>query len=135
MKEQNYKWVEKNISKAEWKNHHSHINSYTFLEEVDGGVKVGFLAPPYSTDLEIINPEYLRMMDMHRRANNVKPTPLETPEEKASSDHYKRKQQEGIDKLYKEVEEKAKEKDYQKHANEVIASMKQDETPLDEIPF
>ena len=29
----------------------------------------------------------------------------------------------------------AKEKDYQQHANEVIASMKQDETPLDEIPF
>lgn len=85
----NYNWVEEIISKTKWKNHHSHISSYTFLEEVDGGIKIGYLVAHdpkegiMSDKLEIINEEYLRRIDLHRRATNTHPFPLETPEEKA----------------------------------------------------
>ena len=85
----NYKWVENIISKTGWKNHYSQIGSYTFLEEVDGGIKIGYLVAHdpkegiMSDKLEIINEEYLRRIDLHRRATNTHPFPLETPEEKA----------------------------------------------------
>jgi hypothetical protein len=85
----NYKWVEDIITKTQWKNHHSHISSYTFLEEVDGGIKIGYPVAHdpekgiISNTPEITDEEYLRRIDLHRRATNTRPFPLETPEEKA----------------------------------------------------
>lgn len=110
----NYNWVEEIISKNKWKNHHSHISSYTFLEEVDGGIKIGYLVAHdpkegiMSDKLEIINEEYLRRIDLHRRATNTHPFPLETPEEKA--ERLALKEDEANKKHIKEYLEHEKEK-------------------------
>ena len=121
----NYKWVENIISKTGWKNHYSQIGSYTFLEEVDGGIKIGYLVAHdpkegiMSDKLEIINEEYLRRIDLHRRATNTHPFPLETPEEKAER------------LALKEDEENKKHvKEYLEHEKEKLR-----EIDIKEIPF
>lgn len=109
-------WVEKKIPEREWNSTYSQLGSYTFLGESDGKVSVGFLDTqiPFG-GIEIYDDELLRRIDLHRRAINLRPYPLENEEEKR--DRLSREEKSKGWKAEKEVwekEEKGKKFEFKK---------------------
>jgi hypothetical protein len=106
------KWVEVLVPKKQWNDHCSHLGSYTYLGDANGQVRAGCLVRENSLEQEILSDEDFRRIDLHRRASNIQPTPLETQDEKQN-----RQPQE----------------DLQKKAREMFP--KQEEIRLEDIPF
>jgi len=82
------KWVKKKASSREWNSYYSQISSYCFLEKEGGEVWIGFLLalseeeqlPRHCEDIEDNTPsglEHLRIIDHHRKTNNIFPRPLQ----------------------------------------------------------
>jgi len=71
-------WTSKQVSNADWRNYYSEISGYTFLENTQDGVLVGFITvgeiPAGCERITDIN--LLRTIDAHRTQINLKPTPF-----------------------------------------------------------
>jgi hypothetical protein len=77
MGSRNYYWVQKSVSKREWNSYYRELSSYTYIGADDDKIVVGFLASEIPSNcIEITDIERLRMIDLHRRAANVRPFPF-----------------------------------------------------------
>lgn len=75
----NYHWVVRLVSKLEWANAYSKNNSYCWLGEEEGKVKIGYLiAGDYiSSRHRFCSDEELLQIDNYRKAKNIYPRPFE----------------------------------------------------------
>jgi hypothetical protein len=77
-------WVKKLVENKEWTDKFEKDGGYWMLSKVDGGVWIGFLttntesllAKLNNGELELQSDEELRISDLYRRANNMRPYPL-----------------------------------------------------------
>lgn len=72
-------WAKKPVSKQEYKNWHSKMESYTPLKDEGDRVWVGFLAANVVPDncLEVTGYEELNMINMWRERHNIRPKPID----------------------------------------------------------
>lgn len=71
-------WTSKQVSITDWRNYYSEISSYTFLENTQDGILVGFITvgeTPAGCE-KITDENYLRSIDVHRRQINTRPFPF-----------------------------------------------------------